>query len=107
MTMLSSFRQLDRLLRRDLTRPADLARGSIETPLFGMSLVVAVLAAFYGLCMGSFVLFREVPVEDMYIWEVAGRFVPIKAQLVASTVKVPLLFLLTLVVTFPSLYVFN
>ena len=53
----------------------------------------------YGFCMGSFSLFKElasgVPASDRY-W-----------QILASTVKVPCLFVLTLLVTFPSLYVFN
>jgi hypothetical protein len=47
----------------------------------------------YGLSMGTFALFR---VQS-----------PGLSQVVASMVKVPLLFFLTLLVTLPSLYVFN
>jgi hypothetical protein len=49
----------------------------------------------YGICMGCFAVFHRP--------ELAEGF----AQLLATAVKVPTLFLLTLVVTFPSLYVFN
>jgi hypothetical protein len=52
-----------------------------------------VLGAAYGACMGVFALLRE------------GRDGGL--QMLASTLKVPLLFLLTLAVTFPSLYVFS
>lgn len=52
-----------------------------------------VLAAFYGVCMG--------------VYGVSGRPEPEFRQMAADAVKVPLLFLLTLTVTFPSLYVFN
>jgi hypothetical protein len=47
----------------------------------------------YGVCMGSFAVFRAKGADPL--------------QVVASMVKVPLLFYLTLLVTFPSLYVFN
>jgi len=51
------------------------------------------LAMGYGVCMGCFALFK-----------VGG---PSGWQLVATTLKVPAHFVLTLLVTFPSLYVFN
>jgi hypothetical protein len=47
----------------------------------------------YGVCMGCFAVFRG---GGASAW-----------QLVATTLKVPALFVLTLLVTFPSLYVFN
>ena len=47
----------------------------------------------YGICMGIFAVF--------------GEKGPTPMQVVASMVKVPLLFYLTLLVTLPSLYVFN
>ncbi len=84
---------LDRILRGEATRPSALERGTIEIPIGGISGVLVVLAMLYGACMGSFALLRS-----------DG---PSIGQLVASTVKVPLLFGLTLAVTFPSLYVFN
>jgi hypothetical protein len=84
--------ELDRVLRGDATKLAAIRDGGIQIPLKGLSVVVVVLGMIYGACMGSFSLFRP-----------DGSWM----QIVATTVKVPLLFFLTLVVTFPSLYVFN
>ena len=56
-------------------------------------MIIVVLAMIYGVCMGTFAVFRPKGAEPM--------------QVLASMVKVPLLFYLTLLVTFPSLYVFN
>jgi hypothetical protein len=89
---MSVFGQLDRVLRGDALKPGDTGRrlDFAVGPLLGL---VAILAASYGVCMGSFaVLARDDPE-----WR----------QILASAVKVPLLFVLTLVVTFPSLYVFS
>jgi len=84
---------LDRILRGEATRLSALRRGSIEIPAGGITFVLVILAMFYGACMGSFAILKE---SGPSLW-----------QLVASTVKVPALFVLTLLVTFPSLYVFN
>jgi hypothetical protein len=84
---------LDRILRGEATRLTALREERIEIPLGGLSLLILLLAMSYGLCMGFFAGFRQ-----------GGPFVP---QWFASTVKVPMLFFLTLAVTFPSLYVFN
>jgi hypothetical protein len=65
-----------------------------------MAVLVVLLAMVYGLCMGSYSLMREVP-------ESVRDPSPPYMQLIATTVKVPALFYLTLFVTFPSLYVFN
>jgi hypothetical protein len=91
---------LDRLLRGDATRPDQLRDGRVELDARGIALVIALLGAIYGLCMGSYSLLKAVPqtVDDPY-----GRYL----QVLATTVKVPALFFLTLIVTFPSLYVFN
>ncbi|MGE3821523.1 MAG: hypothetical protein AB7I30_19095 [Isosphaeraceae bacterium] len=59
----------------------------------GLCIVLALLAMVYGACMGLFAVFRGSPSAWL--------------QVLASAVKVPALFVLTLVVTFPSLYVFN
>ena len=82
--------ELDRVLRGEKTRPEALRTGSIDVPVVGLSAVLILLAALYGVCAGTFAALRGVYV-----------------QMLASALKVPLLFLLTLVVTFPSLYVFN
>lgn len=91
--MLKHFRELDRILRGDATRITALRRGTIETPVGGLALISVVLGMLYGLCAACFALFK--PGGPSYM------------QVVASMVKVPMLFYLTLVVTLPSLYVFN
>jgi hypothetical protein len=84
---------LDRLLRGDATRMTVLRAGSLEIPIGGMSLLVAGLGAVYGICMGSYAVFSSG--DDALL------------QMLATSIKVPLLLVLTLVVTFPSLYAFN
>lgn len=91
--MLKWFRQLDEILRGDATRMSLLSEGQIRTPVAGLSVAVLLLGVFYGLCMGSFTMIRTG--GEAYM------------QLIASAVKLPMLFFLTLAVTFPSLYVFN
>jgi hypothetical protein len=93
MTMRTWWTSLDRILRGEATRLSALRRGTIEIPVGGISVVLILLAMVSGACMGSFALLRN---DGPSYW-----------QLLASTVKVPLLFGLTLAVTFPSLYVFN
>ncbi|MFO0896435.1 MAG: hypothetical protein U0836_03300 [Pirellulales bacterium] len=91
--MRRALHELDQILRGEATRVADLREGGLVISARRLSVVVFVLAALYGLCMGAFGLFHA----DGPVWQ----------QAVASAAKVPALFLLTLVVTFPSLYVFN
>ena len=91
--MLKWFKQLDQILRGDVTRMSLLTEGQIKTPVAGLSVAVVLLGVFYGLCMGSFTMIRTA--GEAYM------------QLIASAVKLPMLFFLTLAVTFPSLYVFN
>jgi len=97
--MLSWIRTLDRILPDWATRPMALQEGTIDVPFFGLSIVIVVLGLVYGVCMGTYSLVREM--TPAHLAE------PIYLQLVASTVKVSALFLLTLLVTFPSLYVSN
>ena len=87
------WKDLDRILRGEATRLPSLGRGTIEIPVGGLTFVLVVLAMVYGVCMGSYAIFRGADAAYM--------------QCLASTIKVPALFVLTLVVTFPSLYVFN
>ena len=86
------FGELDSLLRGDLTRVSSLRRGGLELNPGRLSLIIVVLAMIYGVCMGTFAVFRPKGADPV--------------QMLASMVKVPLLFYLTLLVTFPSLYVF-
>jgi hypothetical protein len=91
---------LDQLLRGETTRPETLRDGRFEIDAAGMAVMIVLLGVIYGLCMGSFSLLKEVP-------ETLNDPQPQHMQLVATAVKVPALFYLTLFVTFPSLYVFN
>lgn len=91
--MLTLLVQLDQLLRGESTRPELLRRGEIEISPGGIALMSLPLSLFSGMCMGVFSLTGS------------GSLAPM--QFVASALKMPALFFLTLVVTFPSLYVFN
>jgi hypothetical protein len=90
---LAGLAELDRILRGEATGVGTLRRGGLEVSPRKLSLVIILLAMTYGICMGSFAVFRT---TGPSLW-----------QVVASMVKVPLLFYLTLLVTIPSLYVFN
>ena len=87
------FKDTDRLLRGQFTRREDLVRGRIRIPVRTLLISGASLGAVYGLFMGLYALFRPDHVSI--------------AQVIATMFKVPLLFLLTLGITFPSLYVFS
>ena len=87
------FKELDKLLRGELTGVSTLRAGGIEISARRLSACIIILAMIYGACMGTFALFRMKGASGL--------------QVVASMVKVPLLFYLTLLVTLPSLYVFN
>ncbi len=87
-------RQLDRVLRGEATRATDLRSKTIDIPVAGLSVVIVVLGMIYGVCMGCYALFNR-PIDQAIL------------QLIASVLKVPALFFLTLAVTLPSLYVFN
>ena len=86
-------RDVDRLLRGHFTRPEDLRSGKIEIPVRTLVILGLVLGAIYGFFMGLYSILR--PENASF------------AQMITTIVKVPLLFLLTLVVTIPSLYVFS
>jgi hypothetical protein len=91
--MLKLLREVDQLLRGQLTSEEDLKRGKIAIAARRLALLCLILGMFYGVFMGIYGATRG----SHAAWQ----------QLVASTVKVPLVFLLTLLVTFPSLYVFS
>ena len=96
--MMQWISSLDRVLKGEATRPDELRRGSVDIPLGGLSLVILLLGVFYGLCMGVFAVVTRWHTPKAYMgW----------MQMMAAAVKVPALFFLTLVVTLPSLYVFN
>jgi hypothetical protein len=87
------FQDLDRLLSGELTGVSTLREQGIGISPWRLSACIIILAMIYGICMGTFAAF--------------GVKGPGPIQILASMVKVPLLFYLTLLVTLPSLYVFN
>ena len=89
MSVQKRFAELDEILRGE-DRPAQLSERTSAMRLWP---ALIALAMFYGLCMGSFAV-------------VSGRAGAWR-QMIAAAIKVPALFALTLLVTFPSLYVFN
>lgn len=91
--MRSLFQHVDQLLRGQFTRPEDLAEGRVAVPTRTLVLVAVLLGVSYGAFMGLYGALRP---EHASALQVAG-----------SALKVPLLFLLTLVVAFPSLYVLS
>jgi hypothetical protein len=84
---------LDRLLRGEATSLPQLQRGRLDIPILGLCVVITILGMIYGACMGLFA--------------VTGSGSGAAMQIPASMIKLPLLFFLTLIVTLPSLYVFN
>jgi hypothetical protein len=97
--MFQWFRQLDELLRGRITSPERLVEGRVELSLRRFVVLAVLLGATYGFFMGWYALslhLSGMTPEAERCW-----------QAVATMVKLPALFLLTLVVTFPSLYVFN
>jgi len=90
-------KELDRILRGEITSLSSIRKGMLELPVGGLAVLLVGLAAIYGFCMGWFGMFNRT----------VGGVEAGLMQLGASMIKVPALFLLTLLVTFPSLYVFN
>lgn len=93
--MLSWWKPIDRLLRGELGSASKNSKQEITFPIGHVIALTILLAAIFGASIGSF---TAVSAKDP---SQGGQ------QLLASTVKAPLLFYLTLFVTFPSLYVFN
>ncbi len=99
--MFKAFKQLDEILRGDATQLSSLENGQIELPLKGLLLVMILLGVIAGICIGSFNLLH--PLNENAVITTRDAWM----QTFASAVKLPLLFFLTLLITFPSLYVFN
>lgn len=98
--MIRGFKALDRVLRGDATRLPALRDGNIDIPAGLLIIVLVLLGMVAGACTGVFAVitrYHDDPAHAIMGWE----------QLLASTAKVPVLFCFTLLVTFPSLYVFN
>ena len=97
--MIAALRRLDDLLKGRITSPEGLADGRLKLSLRVFVPMAAVLGVSYGFFMSWYAIGLywggSLP-EPHRLWQVAS-----------SSLKLPMLFLLTLVVTFPSLYVFN
>ena len=93
--------QLDQILRGDATQLSSLEKGEIELPVKNLMIVMIILGVLYGICLGSFNLLH--PSTEGAIATMSDAWL----QIFASMIKFPLLFILTLFVTLPSLYVFN
>lgn len=87
------FRELDRLLRGEHTATEALRAGRVALPVRQLVVGALVCGGLFGLCLGLYAATTGPPGAG---W-----------QLLSSATKVPLLFLATLLVTFPSLYVFS
>jgi len=89
---------VDQILRGQVTQPGRSVPSDIKFPIVGVSIVVVLMAVVYGFCMGVFSLIHGAETNE---------YSRALMQTFASMTKVPMLYVLTLVVTFPSLYVFN
>jgi hypothetical protein len=85
------WRQVDQLLRRQELALADDTLRDVRASYLAVGIVL--LAAAYGFFMGWYAIF--------------SRAVPEWRQVAADMWKMPTLFLMTLVICFPSLYVFS
>ncbi|MFN0138285.1 MAG: hypothetical protein ACKVS9_19445 [Phycisphaerae bacterium] len=91
--MLQWFSELDELLRGQRTSPDALVEGRLRLSPVRLLTMAIFLGAIYGFFMGWFAVLNRPAAEYK--------------QVIATVVKLPALFLLTLAITFPSLYVFN
>lgn len=91
--MWTKFKHIDRLLRGDATDASALRYGTVIVPARDLLLTILTLGLIYGVCMASYIM--------------ASGADSIVERVVATMLKVPALFLLTLFITFPSLYAFN
>lgn len=91
--MLPWLSDLDALLRGKKTGPELIDEDAAGLPLRTFLSLAILLGLVYGFFMGWYAVASREPVNY--------------AQMLASTVKLPALFILTLAVTFPSLYVFS
>jgi len=98
--MLSWFRQVDELLRIRVMPERRIKQSLANLSLRRFALLIAIMAAAYGIFMGLYALSiywgGTSPAQPQRCW-----------QILASTIKLPAMFLLTLVIPLPSLYVVN
>ena len=76
------FHDLDRILRGEATRPAALRAQTLEVPVGGLSLVILLLALWYGGCSGLYAgcrpenpsAMREFPTTSTSFFPVGARW---------------------------------
>jgi hypothetical protein len=93
MTIPRWLQEMDEVLRGRKADPQLLAAGTGHIDTGALVIGAVLLGIIYGIFMG--------------LYAVATRTPPSFLQVLAAALKVPALFFLTLVVTFPSLYVFS
>ena len=93
-------RNLDRLLRGDATRDEGSDQEGIDISAWELGTTMMILASLSGVGIGSYALIRRMFGEGD---SVGASFL----QAIASGFKLPLLFMLTLLITVPSFYVFS
>ena len=91
--MVTWLKELDEVLRGHKADPRLLADGTAHICIKPLVFASVGLGIIYGLFMGLYAVVTRTP--------------PSLVQMMASAIKVPALFFLTLAVTFPSLYVFS
>ena len=89
---------VDRILRGESIPLLAGENRDFKFPVVGVSMVVIAMAVVYGFCMGVFSLIHGAE---------SSEYSRALLQTFASMTKVPMLYCLTLLITFPSLYVFN
>lgn len=91
---------IDRILHGEITHSEPEKRSRIKLAIRDLALLILILGGLSGLGIGSYSCLRTLFIEE----ESNGWAL---MQSVSSGLKIPLLFLTTLCVTMPSLYVFN
>jgi len=91
--MRSTLSRVDTLLRGGFTQREALREGRVEVAVSHLASAALPLGVVYGVFMGLYAVMRGGDGSGL--------------QLLATAIKVPLLFLLTLLVTLPSLYVLS
>ncbi len=57
--MKSWLEALDRILRGEAARLSELREGLGNLPVQGLTILIALMGATYGICMGCFAIFQE------------------------------------------------
>lgn len=91
--MANLLRDIDRLIRGDATRPSELYDGHIDFSVGTSAAIITICGLIAGACIGSY--------------SVVHSGLDGLPQLIATTLKIPVLFVCTIAICFPSLFVFS